>query len=43
MFTDMYGNPMYGTIIWDVNQGEELLHPDYSIVQEWCWNRGSGS
>ncbi len=42
MFTDMYGDPMYGTIIWDVNQGEELLHPDYSIVQRMVLEQGIG-
>ena len=35
MFLDMQGEPMYGTIIWDVNQSEKLLHPDYSIFKKW--------
>ena len=33
MFLDIYGSPKYGTIIWDVNQSDKLLHPDYSIIR----------
>ncbi len=42
MFLDMDGNPIYGTIIWDVNQSDKLLHPDYSIIQEMVTDRGIG-
>ena len=42
MFFDMDGNPLYGTIIWDVNQSEELLHPNYSIVQRMVVEHGIG-
>jgi hypothetical protein len=42
MFLDMHGRPMYGTIIWDVNQGEKLLHPDYSIIREMVEQHGIG-
>jgi len=42
MFLDMQGKPMYGTIIWDVNQSEKVLHPDYSIVQEMVEEYGIG-
>ena len=42
MFLDMLGRPMYGTIIWDVNQSEKLLHPDYSIVKEMVEDHGIG-
>jgi hypothetical protein len=42
MFLDMQGKPMYGTIIWDVNQSEKILHPDYSIVQEMVEEHGMG-
>ncbi len=34
MFLDMYNNLKYGTIIWDVNQSDKLLNPDYSIITE---------
>lgn len=33
MFLDMYGQPKYGTIIWNVNESEKLLHPDYNIIK----------
>jgi len=42
MFLDMNNNPRYGTIIWDVNQSEKLLHPDYSIVTEMVEKYGIG-
>ncbi len=42
MFLDFHGNPKYGTIIWDVNQSEKLLHPDYSIIQEMVVDFGMG-
>ncbi|MFO7668847.1 MAG: hypothetical protein R6W31_04240 [Bacteroidales bacterium] len=42
MFTDMNGDPLYGTILWDVNQSERLLHPDYSIVQRMVKEKGIG-
>lgn len=42
MFMDMDGNPIYGTIIWNVNESDKLLHPDYSIVQEMVEDKGIG-
>ena len=42
MFLDMDGNPKYGTIIWDVNNSDKLLNPDYSIIQEMVQNYGIG-
>ena len=34
MFLDMYNKSKYGAIIWDVNQSDKLLSPDYSIITE---------
>lgn len=42
MFKDMSGDPKYGTIIWDVNKGEELRNPDFSIVQRMVKELGIG-
>lgn len=42
MFLGMDGDPLYGTIIWDVNQSELLLRPDYSIVQRMVEEEGIG-
>ncbi len=42
MFMGMDGHPLYGTIIWDVNQSEVLLHPDYTIVQRMVIKEGIG-
>jgi len=42
MFIDMDGNPIYGTIIWNVNESDKLLHPDYSIMQEMVKDQGIG-
>jgi len=42
MFMGMDGRPKYGTIIWDVNQSEDLLHPDYSIVKRMVEEEGIG-
>ena len=42
MFLNMDGSPMYGTIIWDVNKSDKLLHPDYSIIQEMVQDYGIG-
>jgi hypothetical protein len=42
MLLDMYGKPMYGTIIWDVNPSEQLLHPDYSLIQDMVTADGIG-
>jgi len=42
MFLDMNNNPRYGTIIWDVNQSEKLLHPDYSIITDMVEKYGIG-
>ncbi len=40
MFLDMYDQPKYGAIIWDVDESENLLHPDYSIITEMVQNYG---
>lgn len=42
MFLDMDGKPAYGTIIWDVNQSDKLLHSDRSIIQEMVTDYGIG-
>ncbi len=42
MFLGPDGKPMYGTIIWDVNQSDKLLHPDYTIIKEMVENYGIG-
>jgi hypothetical protein len=42
MFLNVHGEPIYGTIIWDVNQSDKLLHPDYSIIQDVVENHGIG-
>lgn len=42
MFLDMNNKPKYGTIIWDVNQSDKLLHQDYSIVKEMVEEYGIG-
>jgi len=42
MFLDMYDEPKYGTIIWDVNKSDKLLHPDYSIITEMVEDYGIG-
>ena len=42
MFLNMDGKPMYGTIIWDVNKSNKLLHPDYSIIQKMVQSYGIG-
>ncbi|MCK4345126.1 MAG: hypothetical protein KAX05_07545 [Bacteroidales bacterium] len=42
IFLDIYGKPKYGTIIWDVNKSDELLHPDYSIIREMVQDYGIG-
>jgi len=42
MFLDMDEKPIYGTIIWDVNKSDKLLHPDYSIIQEMVQDFGIG-
>jgi hypothetical protein len=42
MFLDMKNSPRYGTIIWDVNQSDKLLHPDYSIITDMVENYGIG-
>ena len=42
MFLNMNEEPKYGTIIWDVNQSDKLLHPDYSIIQEMVQDYGIG-
>jgi len=40
IFLDMYDHPKYGTIIWDVNDSGNLLHPDYSIITEMVQDYG---
>ncbi len=42
MFLNASGEPLYGTIIWDVNQSDKLLDPDYSIIQEMVEEYGIG-
>jgi hypothetical protein len=42
MFLNATGEPIYGTVIWDVNQSEKLLDPDYSIIQEMVEKYGIG-
>jgi hypothetical protein len=42
MFLGMDGKPKYGTVIWDVNRSDKLLHPDYSIVRDMVENHGIG-
>lgn len=42
MFLGIDGKPKYGTIIWDVNQSDKLLHPDYSIIQNMVEDFGIG-
>jgi hypothetical protein len=42
MFLDMDGDPAYGTIIWDVNQSDKLLNPDYTIIREMVQDQGIG-
>lgn len=42
MFLDMNNKPKFGTIIWDVNLTDKLLHPDYSIVSEMVKEYGIG-
>ncbi len=42
MFLNMYGKPKYGAVIWDVNQSENLLQPDYSVITEMVEDYGIG-
>jgi len=42
MFLGPDDKPLYGTIIWDVNKSDHLLHPDYSIVEEMVNHYGIG-
>lgn len=42
MFLGPDGKPIYGTIIWDVNESKKLLHPDYNIVKDMVMNYGIG-
>ena len=42
MFLGPDGKPKYGTIIWDVNQSDKLLHPDYTIIKDMVENYGIG-
>ncbi len=42
MFLNMSGKPKYGAILWDVNQSESLLKPDYSVITEMVENYGIG-
>jgi hypothetical protein len=42
MFLDMDGKLRYGTIIWDVNSPESILHQDYSVITEMVKDTGIG-
>lgn len=42
MFLDMHGHPKYGAILWNVNKSENLLHPDYTIIEEMVEEFGIG-
>ncbi len=42
MFLDMYGKPKYGAIIWDVNDSDNLLPADFSIITEVVNKHGIG-
>ena len=42
MFLDMNGKPEYGTIIWNVNQTDNLMPQDYSILPEMTEQYGIG-
>ena len=42
MFLDINNNPKYGTIIWDVNQPDNLMPQNYSIVSEMVKEFGIG-
>ena len=42
MFLRPDEKPLYGTIIWDVNHTDKLLHPDYRIITDMVVNHGIG-
>ena len=42
MFIGIDGKPIYGVIIWDVNNSDKLLHPDYNIIKEMVSEYGIG-
>ncbi|MBA7634645.1 hypothetical protein ES703_42235 [subsurface metagenome] len=42
MFIGVDGKPMYGVVIWDVNESDKLLHPDYDIIKEIVSEYGIG-
>jgi len=42
MFIKANGEPRYGTIIWDVNQSDSLLHPDYQVIDHMVREEGVG-
>jgi len=42
MLLDMHGNPMYGTVIWDVNRSEKLVPADLGIITEMVTRYGIG-
>ncbi|UCE08566.1 MAG: hypothetical protein JSW07_11300, partial [bacterium] len=42
MFLGPDGRLLYGTIIWDVNHTDKLLHPDYGIITDMVINHGIG-
>ncbi len=42
MFIGIDGKPMYGVIIWDVNNSDKLLNPDYNIIKEMVSEYGIG-
>jgi len=42
MFIGPDGEPLYGSIIWAVNDSEKLLHPDYDIIRDVVATHGIG-
>ncbi len=42
VFLDMHDNPVYGTIIWDVNDSKNLMPSDISMITEMVAEYGTG-
>lgn len=42
MFLDMHDDPIYGTIIWDVNESINLMPSDISVITEMVAAYGTG-
>ncbi|NMC38765.1 MAG: hypothetical protein GYA41_10625 [Bacteroidales bacterium] len=42
IFLDMHDNPVYGTIIWDVNESKNLMPSDISVITEMVTEYGTG-